>query len=134
MNMSRQAIRLVAEILSTQEVDMEVLCESMDLEMDDLKALMGRISDKWDQIMLGEMSSLNLTVKGPDYVLGLVSPPDNMLRNNPNDPIYWRQVMQDLWDQWRQEEPHPDTDAEFIDWLCEKHGFSDKYGMFVDVR
>ena len=44
-----QAIRLVSEILATQDtLDMETLCESMDLEMDDLQELMDRIQQEWE--------------------------------------------------------------------------------------
>ena len=46
-----QAVRLVSEIIATQEnLDMEALCESMDLEMDDMNNLMDRIQDSWEDI------------------------------------------------------------------------------------
>jgi hypothetical protein len=44
-----QAIRLVSEIIATQDnLDMEALCESMDLEMEDLNELMDRIQETWE--------------------------------------------------------------------------------------
>jgi hypothetical protein len=43
-----QALRLVSEIIATQELDMEMLCESMDLEMSELNELMDRIQKEWE--------------------------------------------------------------------------------------
>lgn len=44
-----QACRLVAEIMATQDnLMLSDLCESMDLEMEDLVALLERISDEWE--------------------------------------------------------------------------------------
>lgn len=35
-------------------------------------------------------------------------------------------ALDDLWDEWRESVPHPDSDAEFIDWLtANKAGFSE---------
>lgn len=84
---------------------------------------------------LGEMSSLILAIKGPVGFLGVVSPPDKMLRNNNStDQIWWwQQVIQGLWEEWQQEKPHSDIDFEFIDWLCEKYGFSNQCSVFVTV-
>lgn len=46
-----QAVRLVSEIIAIQDnLDMEGLCESMDLEMEDLNELMDRIQESWEQI------------------------------------------------------------------------------------
>ena len=43
-----QALRLAAEMIMTQDLDMVELCESMDLEMEDLKALMDRVLEEWE--------------------------------------------------------------------------------------
>jgi len=48
-----QALRLVSEIIATQDnLDMEALCESMDLSMDELNELMDRIQKKWENHLL----------------------------------------------------------------------------------
>ena len=43
-----QALRLCYEIIGTQNLDMEQLCISMDLEMDDLNELMDRVQTEWE--------------------------------------------------------------------------------------
>jgi hypothetical protein len=48
-----QAVRLVAEIMATQDnLDMVALCESMDLEMDELNELIDRIDKDWEESKL----------------------------------------------------------------------------------
>jgi hypothetical protein len=41
--------RLLAEIVATQQLDMHLLCESMDLDMDDLNELLDRADDAWER-------------------------------------------------------------------------------------
>jgi len=48
-NTELQAIRLCAEIFATQQLDLESLCESMDLDAPDLHELVDRICDKWEK-------------------------------------------------------------------------------------
>jgi hypothetical protein len=46
-----QSVRLVAEIMATQDdLDMEALCVSMDLDMEDLNNLIDRIDTEWEFI------------------------------------------------------------------------------------
>ena len=45
-----QAVRLIAEIMATQHLlDMPILCESMDVEMDELNELLNRIDKEWEE-------------------------------------------------------------------------------------
>lgn len=48
---SIQFPRLLAEILATQEnLDINALCESMDLERDEVWALFSRAQEEWERI------------------------------------------------------------------------------------
>jgi hypothetical protein len=49
-NTRLQAVRVVGEILSTQTIDYNALCESMDISKEDLTSLLDRIADEWDTI------------------------------------------------------------------------------------
>lgn len=46
-------------------------------------------------------------------------------------PIGWTGNWQELWGAWRQAEPQPDTDSEFIPWLIEQHGFRE--GPYIEL-
>jgi hypothetical protein len=49
-NSNIQFPRLIAEIVATQEIDMEALAESMDLTLDDVHELFERAQTEWEQI------------------------------------------------------------------------------------
>ena len=42
--------RLISEIVATQNLDMESLCESMDLEQSDIDELFDRAQSEWETI------------------------------------------------------------------------------------
>lgn len=42
--------RLIAEIMATQDLDLECLAESMDLTVDDVNELFDRASEEWESI------------------------------------------------------------------------------------
>jgi hypothetical protein len=42
--------RLIAEINATQELDIDALCESMDLEPSDIEELFDRADREWEKI------------------------------------------------------------------------------------
>lgn len=42
--------RLIAEIMATQDLDLECLAESMDLTVDDVNELFDRASEEWGSI------------------------------------------------------------------------------------
>jgi hypothetical protein len=39
-----------------------------------------------------------------------------------------------LWDEWREAEPYPDSDSQFIDWLIYTKGFKSLDHMFSAVE
>jgi hypothetical protein len=50
-NTQIQAVRLVSEIMATQDnLDMDALSESMDLDIEDLQELMDRIHESWEKV------------------------------------------------------------------------------------
>lgn len=68
-----------------------------------------------------------------EYLIGSVTPPtvnghpifstDDYFRGQRSPegkPVHIDDALADLWDEWREENPHPDTDSEFIEWLVEK--------------
>lgn len=49
-----------------------------------------------------------------DYIIGTVTP----LATIPDDDI--DAALDRLWEEWREAEPTPDTDSEFVTWLVAK--------------
>ena len=49
-----------------------------------------------------------------DYIIGTVTPPATI----PDDDI--DAALDRLWEEWREAEPTPDTDSEFVAWLVGK--------------
>jgi len=45
-----QAVRVVSEILGTQELNLKEVAESMDLSLDELNGLLDRIQEEWEKI------------------------------------------------------------------------------------
>lgn len=42
--------RLLAEIVATQDLDYDALCEAMDITEDDIDELFDRAQERWEQI------------------------------------------------------------------------------------
>lgn len=63
-NNAVQFPRLLAEIMATQELDMEALAESMDLSIDQVSELFDRADEAWEHIKAnGEpLTTLNLNI------------------------------------------------------------------------
>lgn len=51
---SIQFPRLLVEIMATQDLNWQALCESMDLELEDLDALFERADIEWEAIKNGD--------------------------------------------------------------------------------
>ena len=49
-----------------------------------------------------------------DYIIGTVTAPTTI----PDDDI--DAALDRLWEEWREAEPTPDTDSEFVTWLVAK--------------
>ncbi len=62
--------------------------------------------------------------------LGIAIPPDHLLADTrstgPNSTEFWDAVLLELWNEWRQVDPEPDTDDEFIVWLKIAKGWYEK--------
>jgi hypothetical protein len=59
-----QAVRLVAEIMATQDnLDMEALCVSMDISMDELNSLINRIDNEWEFIKKNTCKAIDINEK-----------------------------------------------------------------------
>ena len=55
---------------------------------------------------------------GQSYQIGSVVPPQNFPVADSAD-----EKLTELWQEWRELEPEPDTDSLFCDWLIENKGF-----------
>ena len=72
------------------------------------------------------------------YDIGIVCPPtvngkpvyvddDGFLgkRSPEGVAINIHDALDDLWAEWREEVPFPDTDSEFVEWLVEQKGWTE---------
>lgn len=48
------------------------------------------------------------------YIIGTVTPPATVADDDTDA------ALDALWEEWREEEPTPDADSEFVAWLVEK--------------
>ena len=61
------------------------------------------------------MSAIDIYVSDVDesYLIGSAIPPDDC------------QDINELWNEWREAEPEPDCDSDFVVWLVEEKGWAD---------
>lgn len=72
------------------------------------------------------MFSVTITVvqEGEEpYTIGTVQPPTVNRRIPTVKEGEIGPVLNRLWREWRKANPHPDTDEEFVDWLCAEKGW-----------
>jgi len=63
------------------------------------------------------MQNITLYVEDSEerYPIGAVIPPAGS-----SDNSFLHEILGDLWIEWRETMPHPDSDGEFIDWPIER--------------
>ena len=72
------------------------------------------------------------------YVIGSVMPPvvngkpiftddyEFMGKRSPSgQPVHVFDALDDLWEDWRMANPHPDADSEFVEWLVNMRGWTE---------